>query len=201
MTNFPYLRIGVLLLVIFVSGCSSQFYAGRELPKAYLAELNWNIQQTQNGVFMSVTAIDGKETYLASKAYVKPGYHLIEYSCGSVAYTDPYPDKAMIKVEGNHRYGFVFNGFKMSAYPHPHPECDLDPVTSACLNQELIFVSYPSPCTFKIAKKKNPLPEFADPLPLNNVVSSQRDRLPWEFPTYCNANNPDICHFFGLPDH
>jgi len=191
----------LVLVALLSSGCSSQFYAGRELPKVYLAELNWNILQTQNGVFMNITKIDDKETYFASKVYVKPGYHVIEYSCGSTVYPDPFPDKALIKVEANHRYGFVFNGFKMSSYKHPNPECDLSPVNSACLNQELIFASYPSPCTFKIAKKKNPLNEFAEPLPLNDVVAQQRDRLPWEFPTYCNANNPDLCHFFGLPDH
>lgn len=180
-------------------GCSQKYYAGRELPKVYLAELNWNIQQTKNGVFLSVSKINGDDVYFNSRAYLKPGKHLIEYSCQNVVWTDPYPDSTIITVEANTRYGMVFSGFSGSSYHHPHPECDVDPPNNACFHQETIFIKFPMPCTYNLVAKPNERPEFSKPLKTNPYITNERHRSPLDFPKYCNSKDSRECHFYGLP--
>jgi len=186
-------------LMITLGACTQKFYAGRELPNVYLGELNWDIMQTRHGVFLSVKKIDNQEVYFISKAFLKPGRHLIEYTCQNTVWTDPYPDTTIVTVEANTRYGMVFSGFRGSSYPHPHPECNVNPPNNACFHQELVLMKMPLPCTYKLVAKENERPEFTDPLSTNPYITRDRHRLLFDGAKNCSAKDPRVCAYFGLP--
>jgi hypothetical protein len=195
--NNPFFIVSITACLLI--GCTkNHYYAGRQLPKAYLANLVWDLKQTKSGAFLHVDKIDGESTWLNSEGWITPGVHEIQYSCITSRWNDHYPDTAKILVRHNRRYGMLFSGFDGSPYPHPHPECDLDTATPPCIAQELIYLSVPTRCQFKLIEKEWSQAEFSQSMPLNRDVLLSITDNPRQKTNNCNSKNPRSCASHGL---